>query len=112
LFRAVCVYAYVGIPRHRHDLPAIWLDGRDIDPSPSGFLFALGQALGLDEEASPLEVLATHPRGVLLIDTYETLAPLQLAAGGLPAAAPRWIRGRDRRPQQTASGLAHRAWLG
>jgi hypothetical protein len=57
-------------------LPVIWLDGRNLESSPSGFLFALDHALGLEEAASPLATLATDARGVLFIDTYETLASL------------------------------------
>src|SRR5262249_44965035 len=46
------------------------------DPSPPGFLRALSQALGLTEGIAPLAALDRRPRGVLLIDTYEALAPL------------------------------------
>ncbi len=52
------------------------LDGRDLEPSPAGFLHALGRALGLEEGASPLAALTEHPRVALLVDTYEALAPL------------------------------------
>jgi hypothetical protein len=52
------------------------LDGRDLEPSPAGFLRGLRQALGLDERAAPVDVLAGAARPVLLIDTYEQLAPL------------------------------------
>jgi hypothetical protein len=52
------------------------LDGRDLDPSPPGFLLGLRQALGLEEGGSPDEVLGQWPRRVLLVDTYEALAPL------------------------------------
>jgi hypothetical protein len=52
------------------------LDGRDLDPSPPGFLLALRQALGLVEGAAPLEALAQPPRTVLLLDTYEALTPI------------------------------------
>jgi hypothetical protein len=57
-------------------VPAVRLDGRNLDPSPPGFLAALGRALGEPPDGSPLEALARRPRGVLLVDTYETLAPL------------------------------------
>lgn len=58
--------------------PASWvrLDGRDVDPSPPGFLRALSQALGLPEGASAAAALVQQPRGLLLIDTYEALGPL------------------------------------
>ena len=52
------------------------VDGRDIEPSPPGFLLALSQAIGSAE----LDLLAVMtqwpPSAVLLIDTYERLAPL------------------------------------
>jgi hypothetical protein len=57
-------------------VPAVRLDGRDLDPSPPGFLAALGRALHEPPDASPLEALARRPRGVLMVDTYETLGPL------------------------------------
>ena len=56
--------------------PAILLDGRNLAPSPAGFLLALGMAMGLAEDASPLETLAQQPGSVILIDTFEALAPL------------------------------------
>jgi ATP/maltotriose-dependent transcriptional regulator MalT len=56
----------------------IGLDGRDLEPSPAGFLSAVRAALGLHERAHPLEVLASHQRPVLLIDTYEALTALGL----------------------------------
>ena len=56
--------------------PAVRLDGRDLDPSPPGFLQALAHALGLAEGTSPLEALARTPHAALLVDTYEALAPL------------------------------------
>ena len=57
-------------------VPAVRLDGRDLDPSPPGFLAALGRALDEPPDAPPLEALARRPRGVLMVDTYETLGPL------------------------------------
>ena len=57
-------------------VPAVRLDGRDLDPSPPGFLAALGRALDEPPDASPMAALARRPRAVLLVDTYETLAPL------------------------------------
>ena len=57
-------------------VPVVRLDGRDLEPSPAGMLAALGRALEEPPDGSPLEALARRPRGVLLVDTYETLAPL------------------------------------
>jgi hypothetical protein len=59
------------------DTPATYLDSRNIEPSPDAFLNALRLALGLAPDQSPFEFLATRPfRPVILIDTCETLAPL------------------------------------
>lgn len=54
----------------------VLLDARNLDPSPQGFLLALRFALGLAEHDSPVDVFARQQRSVLLIDTYETVAPL------------------------------------
>jgi hypothetical protein len=58
----------------------VYLDGRNVDPSPPGFLLALRQIMGLEGgESSSIErdwPRAPLGRGVLLIDTYETLSPL------------------------------------
>lgn len=55
---------------------AVRIDGRNLDPSPAAFWSALSLALDLPAGASTVEVLAQAPRSVVLIDTYETLAPL------------------------------------
>lgn len=52
------------------------LDGRTIELSPAGFFRGLRLALDLGEQQSPLDALARQDRPVLLIDTYEGLAPL------------------------------------
>jgi hypothetical protein len=53
------------------------LDARNLEPTPGAFLASLCQALGLDPAQSPAEALAQRPgRTVLLVDTYELLAPL------------------------------------
>lgn len=57
--------------------PAFYIDARHIEPSPESFLNALQNAMALAPTDSPLEFLSTQTgRRVLLIDTYETLAPL------------------------------------
>jgi hypothetical protein len=57
--------------------PAIYVDGRNVEPSPESFLDALRLAMGLTPPASPLQFLTSQPRRcVLLIDTYELLSPL------------------------------------
>jgi hypothetical protein len=53
------------------------VDARDVEPTSESFLNALQIAMGLAPAESALPVLATQPtRSVILIDTYETLAPL------------------------------------
>ncbi|HYE94865.1 MAG TPA: ATP-binding protein [Rubricoccaceae bacterium] len=54
------------------------LDGRNVDASPAGFEAALAAALGLPADASPGAALEARPeRHVLLVDTFELLAPLE-----------------------------------
>jgi energy-coupling factor transporter ATP-binding protein EcfA2 len=56
---------------------AIYVDGRNIEPSSESFLNALRLAMGLTPPAPPLQSLASQPRRcVLFIDTYELLSPL------------------------------------
>ncbi|HEX9923526.1 MAG TPA: AAA family ATPase [Anaerolineae bacterium] len=55
--------------------PVILLD-RDVEPSPPGFGLALRRALGLEESSVDLPLAHWPSNGVLLIDTYELLAPL------------------------------------
>lgn len=56
---------------------AVYLDGRNVEPSPEFFLDVLRRALGLEVDVSVMETLAARPgRFVVLIDTYETLSPL------------------------------------
>lgn len=54
----------------------VTLDARHLDASPGGFLAALHTALNLPPEQAPLDAAATMSDLVLLIDTYELLAPL------------------------------------
>ena len=55
--------------------PVILLD-RDVEPSPPGFELALRRELGLEESGADLPLTHWPSNGVLLIDTYELLAPL------------------------------------
>lgn len=58
-------------------IPVIYLDARNLEPVPDSFLSALGFGMDLSSGEDPLQVLAQgRDRRVLLIDTYETLAPL------------------------------------
>lgn len=56
--------------------PVVALDGRDIEPSPPGFLLALRLTLGLEESSLSRAVPDLPPRVVLLVDTYESLEAL------------------------------------
>lgn len=61
----------------RHHTRAIYLDGRNVEPSSESFAATLKLAMGVDSQEQPLEVLASYPgRQVILIDAYERLAPL------------------------------------
>ncbi len=72
-FRARCQGAHI---------PTAEIDGRNVEASPASFLQALGIAMGLTQPAAPIAVLAQESRRyVILIDTYESLAPLD-----------RWLR--------------------
>ncbi|MCC9076438.1 ATP-binding protein [Litorilinea aerophila] len=67
---------------------AVYLDGRDMEATPALFLQVLALALGLSPASSPLAHLGEQQeRFVLLVDTYEQLAPLD-----------RWMR-REFLPQ-------------
>ena len=58
-------------------VPAISLDAHHMEPSPESFANALRLALGLETSSSIFQTLeARAQRHVVLIDTYELLAPL------------------------------------
>jgi DNA-binding winged helix-turn-helix (wHTH) protein len=79
---------------------AVCIDGRNIEPSATGFVAALGEAIGAERLDLPA-VMARWPAGaVLLVDTYEHLAPLddwlrQSFLPQLPAQTLVVIAGRD-----------------
>ncbi|HBY98720.1 MAG: hypothetical protein M5U01_38735 [Ardenticatenaceae bacterium] len=57
--------------------PAISIDARNIEPAPDAFLNVLTSAMGLVPGESPVQALAAASRRhVILLDTFETLAPL------------------------------------
>lgn len=57
--------------------PAVYLDARNIEPTPAAFVHALHAAMGIAPPASLFELWGSRPtRHAILIDTYETLAPL------------------------------------
>src|SRR5579859_4087408 len=58
-------------------LPLAQLDARGIEPAPEAFTGALRAAMGLGPAESIPDSLASRPgRALILIDTYEALAPL------------------------------------
>jgi AAA ATPase domain len=61
---------------HEAARAVVRIDGRNIEASPLGFLVALGDALGADRCDVPAVVERWPAGGVLLIDTYERLAPI------------------------------------
>ena len=64
-----------------HGIDSLRLDARDIEPTPAGFLRALGGALGLAPEHADLrpvlEAIAGSPRRLLVVDTFERIAHLE-----------------------------------
>ncbi|NED97215.1 ATP-binding protein [Phytoactinopolyspora alkaliphila] len=54
----------------------IRIDARTVGPSPAAFNAALAASLGAPIGSSPVDALAVVDRPVLLLDTYELLAPL------------------------------------
>ncbi|MBI4493773.1 MAG: AAA family ATPase [Chloroflexi bacterium] len=58
------------------EIPAHYIDARNVEPSPESFVDALRLAMGLGPRESPLQALAAPQRRVVLVDTYETFAPL------------------------------------
>jgi hypothetical protein len=82
----------------------VYLDGRDVEPTPDGLRRALGRALGLTEAepgmASLARALAARST-VLVIDTYEVLGLLDAwlrtrFLPALPATTLTVLAGRDR----------------
>jgi hypothetical protein len=58
-------------------LHTLYLDARNVEPTPDSFLSALRFVMRLPTSDSPLQALATQDkRHVLLLDTYEKLMPL------------------------------------
>lgn len=59
------------------DVQTIYVDTRNVEPTPESFISTFRILMGLHASDSPLQVLATQPRRrVVLLDTYETLIPL------------------------------------
>ena len=82
----------------------LYLDGRDVEPTPEGFCRAVGQVLGLPEARATVADIAEALGGtrvVLCVDTYEVLGLLDawLRARffpALPASTVTILAGRDR----------------
>ncbi|HXF35932.1 MAG TPA: ATP-binding protein [Actinomycetota bacterium] len=77
----------------------VLLECRDVDPTPSGFLAALADALGSPDVPDPLPLLHHRGRLVLLLDSYEAIGTLdgwlrEQLLPGLPAGALTVIAGR------------------
>lgn len=61
----------------QQEMRTVYLDGRNVESAPNLFLAALCQALAIPPEDDPLDYLAAQSeRTVLVVDTYENLAPL------------------------------------
>ena len=55
----------------------MFVDARNLDPSPDAFMSVLWSVMGLDAQDSPFRALASRPGcQVILIDTYEMLSSL------------------------------------
>lgn len=60
----------------QNEVPAHWLDGRNLEASPGGFLGELQLTLGVARPDSVYDAMAAGERRLLLIDTAELLTPL------------------------------------
>jgi hypothetical protein len=94
----------------------VGLDARTVQRSPSGILSALAGELGLAEGESPLDALGARDRNVVLLDTYELLAPLddwvrERFLPGLPGDTLIVIAGRNRPSSRWASDPGWRELL-
>ncbi len=59
------------------EVKCAYIDARNVDASPGAFLFALQQGFAIPDSTSPVEFFKSLAgRVVILIDTYENLAPL------------------------------------
>jgi hypothetical protein len=60
-----------------NQIPSLYIDTRNIEPTPESFLSSLCMSLGLEKTDLLLQVLADRSDCyIILLDTYETLAPL------------------------------------
>ncbi|MBL8153595.1 MAG: ATP-binding protein [Anaerolineae bacterium] len=96
----------------REAIPCAYLDVRSTEPAPQAFVEALTRAVGASNQDGLLVQLATHPRYVILIDTYEALAPLddwlrEIFLPTLPESTLVVLAGRD---APTAAWRADPGW--
>jgi hypothetical protein len=90
----------------QNSIPIIQIDARNVEPMPGALFDALRLAMNLERQDSPFEVIAARPGyTVLLIDTYEVLAPLddwvrETLLGDLPENTLIVLAGRN--PPSTA----------
>src|SRR6202012_5573700 len=90
-----------GLPPH---VRGLYLDGRDVEPTPEGFCRAMAQALGLPEARPDVAAVAAALGGspsVVVVDTYEMLGLLDpwlrtRFLPVLPATTLTILAGRDR----------------
>ena len=71
------LHEYAHVAREA-DVTLVTVDARHLTPTPQNFLTALNLLLNIDLANSPFEALAAAARSVILIDTYELLAPLDV----------------------------------
>jgi hypothetical protein len=100
------------------DVRGVLLDCRDIEPTPRGFLRAVGIELGIGGEVAAAEVAAAlggdAMRTVLALDTYETFGLVdawfrQIFLPSLPENVVCVVAGRDR---PSPGWLADPGWAG
>ncbi|WP_019499233.1 hypothetical protein [Pseudanabaena sp. PCC 6802] len=61
----------------QHQIRSLYIDTRNIEPTPESFLSSLRTILGLEPTDSPLQAFADRSDClIILLDTYETLEPL------------------------------------
>lgn len=61
----------------QNQIQSLYIDTRNIEPTPESFLSSLRLLMGLESTDSPLQILAARSDfQAILLDTYETLEPL------------------------------------
>src|SRR5438093_953826 len=71
------LYEFAALAQEAQAQP-VYIDGRNVEPSPNSFLTALTLGLGMTPPADPLDALLARPqRTIIMIDTSEALALLE-----------------------------------